>query len=173
MLGDKCLQSQLVISFTRADVPRVASPCIVFLDFPLAFLLSSCRWWWFFFGGGGMAKTLGRITKFIKSHEEDHFSKTSFKGRGPKNHPSSPRPPPPLLQATINNDWSLTETFPRSMIMINKSLPQEPISPHFLWVYQRNNLRGMLGEHHVQAFLISCSPNIPTIIKWILSPVNR
>ena len=128
----------------------------------------------FFLGGGGVvAKTLGRITKFIKSHEEDHFSKTSFKGRGPKNHLSSPRPPPPLLQATINNDWSLTETFPRSMIMINKSLPQEPISPHFLWVYQRNNLRGMLGEHHVQAFLISCSPNIPNIIKWILSPVNR
>ena len=126
-----------------------------------------------FFWGGRMAKTLGRITKFIKSHEEDHFSKTSFKGRGPKNHLSSLRPPPPLLQATLFNDWSLTETFPRSMIMINKSLPQEPISPHFLWVYQRNNLRGMLGEHHVQAFLISCSPNIPNIIKWILSPVNR
>ena len=29
LLGDKCLQSQLVLSFTRADLPRVASPCIV------------------------------------------------------------------------------------------------------------------------------------------------
>ena len=170
MLGDKCLQSQLVISFTRADVPRVASPCIVFLDFPLAFLLSSCRWWWFFFWA---AKTLGRITKFIKSHEEDHFSKTSFKGRGPtKNHPTSPITPPPSPQA-INNDWSLTETFPRSMI--NKLLPQEPIRPHFLWVYQRNNLSDILGEHYLQAFLMSCSPNIPngffrrlTNRKWSL-----
>ena len=144
-----------------------------FLDFPLAFLLSSCRWWWFFGGGGRMAKTLGRITKFIKSHEEDHFSKTSFKGRGPKNYPRRPRsPPPPPLQA-INNDWSLTEAVPRSMIMINKSLPQEQIRPHFLWVYQRNNLRGILGEHHLQAVLISCSPNIPNIIKWVLSPVNQ
>ena len=42
LLGKKCLQSQLVLSFTRADVPPVASPCIVVLDFPLAFLLSSC-----------------------------------------------------------------------------------------------------------------------------------
>ena len=41
---------------------------------------------------GGEAKTSGRITKFIKSHEEDHFSKTSFKGRGKKIHPSSPAP---------------------------------------------------------------------------------
>ena len=70
---------------------------------------------------------MGRITKFIKSHEEDHFSKTSFKGRGPKNHPTSPITHPP--QAT-NNDWSLTETFPLSMI--NKSLyPKSPSGPTF------------------------------------------
>ena len=172
MLGDKCLQSQLVISFTRADVPLVASPCIVFLDFPLAFLLSSCRWWWFFLEGGwrklwGESRNLSRVTRRITSVK--HHSK----GGVQKIIRAAPVPHPPLLQATINNDWSLTETFPRSMIMVNKSLPQEPISPHFLWVYQRNNLRGMLGEHRVQAFLISCSPNIPNIIKWILSPVNR
>ena len=117
----------------------------------------------FFFGGGGVAKNLGRITSV----------KHNLKGGVQKKIRAPPAPPPPLLQATINNDWSLTETFPRSMIMINKSLPQEPISTHFLWVYQRNNLRGILGEHHVQAFLISCSPNIPNIIKWVLSPVNR
>ena len=151
--------------------------CLESLLPALFFGLSSCFPSFFLslmmiFFGGGMAKTLGRITKFIKSHEEDHFSKTSFKGRGLKNHPSSPRFPPPPLQA-INNDWSLTEAVPRSMIMINKSLPQEPIRPHFLWVYQRNNLRGILGEHHLQAFLISCSPNIPNIIKWVLSPVHQ
>ena len=153
--------------------------CLESLLPALFFGLSSCFPSFFlslmmiFFGGGGMAKTLGRITKFIKSHEEDHFSKTSFKGRGPKNHPSSPRSPPPHPLQAINNDWSLTEAVPRSMIMINKSLPQEPIRPHFLWVYQRNNLRGILGEHHLQAFLISCSPNIPNKIKWVLSPVHQ
>ena len=113
-----------------------------FLEFLLAFLLSSCRWWWFFFCFL-VPKTLGRITKFIRSYEEDHFSKTSFKGRGqpyftvlnPKIHPSNPPFP---LQA-VNDDWSLTETFPQSMI--NKSLPQEPIRRHFLWVYQRNKNR--------------------------------
>ena len=44
----------------------------------------------------GAPKTLGGITKFIKSYEEYHFSKTSCKGRGqpyftvlnPKFHPS-------------------------------------------------------------------------------------
>ena len=51
----------------------------------------------------GAPKTLGGITKFIKSYEEYHFSKTSCKGGGqpyftvlnPKFHPSSP-PPSPL-----------------------------------------------------------------------------
>ena len=87
----------------------------------------------------------------------DQFSKISFKGRGqpystvlsPKS--SDPPPPAPPPQA-INNDWSFTETFPRSMI--NKLLPQEPIRRHFLWVYQRNNLSDILGEHRLQAFLI-------------------
>ena len=120
-------------------------------------------------------KTLGRITKFIRSYEEDHFSKTSFKGRGqpcftvlnPQIHPSSP---PPLPLQAINNDWPVTETFPRSMI--NKSLPQEPTRPHFLRVYQRNNLRGILGEHHLQTFLISSSCNIPNIngfFRWLIN----
>ena len=137
-----------------------------FLEFLLAFLLFSCRWWWFFCFL--VPKTLGRITKFIRSYEEDHFSKTSFKGWGqpyftmlnPKFGPCSPPPPPPL-----------TETFPRSMI--NKSLPQEPIRPHFLWVYQRNNLRGILGEHYLQAFLISYSSNIPNINGFFRRLINR
>ena len=50
---------------------------------------------------------------------------------------------------------------------------QEPIRPHFLWVYQRNNLRGILGEHHLQAFLISCSPNIPNINGFFRRLINK
>ena len=72
--------------------------------------------------------------------------------------PKIPRPPPSPFPQAINNDWSLTETFPRSMI--NKLLPQAA-RPHFLWVYQRNILSDILGEHYLQAFLMSCSPNIP------------
>ena len=127
----------------------------------------------FFWGGGwrkpwGESRNLSRVTRRITS------VKLHLKGGVQKiiRAAPAPRPPPHPLQA-INNDWSLTEAVPRSMIMINKSLPQEPIRPHFLSVYQRNNLRGILGEHHLQAFLISCSPNIPNIIKWVLSPVNQ
>ena len=69
-------------------------------------------------------------------------------------------PPPSPPPQAINNDWSLTETFPRSMI--NKLLPQEPIRAHFLSIYHGNNLSGILEEHHLQAFMISCSPNIPS-----------
>ena len=140
-----------------------------FLDFPLAFLLSS---WWFFLGGGwrkpwGESRNLSRVTRRITS------VKHHLKGGVQKIIRAAPAPPPPHPLQAINNDWSLTEAVPRSMIMINKSLPQEPIRPHFLWVYQRNNLRGILGEHHLQAFLISCSPNIPNKIKWVLSPVHQ
>ena len=142
----------------------------IFLDFPLVFLLSFCLWWWFFLKNKNKtkqkngqhtrrkvnkgAKTLGGITKVIKSYEGDQFSKLSFKGRGQPYFtvlsPKSSDPPPP--PQAINNDWSLTETFPRSMT--NKLLPQEPIRRHFRWVYQRNNLSDILGEHHLQAFLI-------------------
>ena len=110
------------------------------------------------------AKTLGGITKVIKSYEGDQFSKISFKGRGQPYFtvlsPKSPDPPPSPFPQAINNDWSLTETFPRSMI--NKLLPQEPIRAHFLSIYHGNNLSGILEEHHLQAFMISCSPNIPS-----------
>ena len=134
---------------------RFSLHCLFWLSscFPSFFLLLMMIFVW-------VAKTLGRITKFIKSHEEDHFSKATFKGRGQKNHPSSP------LQ-TINNDWSLTETFPFRYPM------QEPIRPHFLWFNQRNNLRGILGEHHLQAFLIPCSPNIPNINGFFRRLINR
>ena len=78
-------------------------------------------------------KNFGGITKVIKSYEGDQFSKISFKGRGQPYFtvlsPKSPDPPPSPFPQAINNDWSLTETFPRSMI--NKLLPQEP-RPHFL-----------------------------------------
>ena len=121
-------------------------------------------------------KNFGGIMKVIKSYEGDQFSKISFKGRGQPYFtvlsPKSPDPPPSPFPQAINNDWSLTETFPRSMI--NKLLPQAA-RPHFLWVYQRNNLSDILGEHYLQAFLMSCSPNIPngffrrlTNRKWSL-----
>ena len=117
-----------------------------FLDFPLVFLLSFCRWWRLFldkqkqkqniYGKNTRrkvnmgAKTLGGITKVIKSYEGDQFSKISFKGRGEAYFtmlsPKSFDYPPPQPPQVINNDWSLTETFPRSMI--NKLLPQEPIT---------------------------------------------
>ena len=82
-------------------------------------------------------ENFGGITKVIKSYEGDQFNKISFKGRGQPYFtmlsPKSSDSPPPPPQA-INNDWSRTETFPRTMIQ--KLLPQEPIRPHFLWVYQ-------------------------------------
>ena len=107
----KCLQSQLVLSFTRADVPPVASPYIVVWDCPLAFLLSSCCRWWFFLGWRkrrGESRNLSRVMRRITS------IKHHLKGGVQKFIQTAP------LQA-INNDWSLTGTFPRSMI--NKSLP--------------------------------------------------
>ena len=170
LLGEKCLRSQLVISFPTADVPRVASPCIFFFwDLPCfpSFFLSLTnkqnkkRKIYTSKGEHGW-KNFGGITKVIKSYEGDQFSKISFKGRGQPYFtvlsPKSPDPPPSPFPQAINNDWSLTETFPRSMI--NKLLPQAA-RPHFLWVYQRNNLSDILGEHYLQAFLMSCSPNIP------------
>ena len=124
----------------------------------------------------GAPKTLGGVTKFIKSYEEYHFSKTSFKGKGSnifycvKPQISSEQLPPlPSPLQAINNDWSLTEIFPRSM----KSLSLELIRPHFLCrVYQRNNLRGTVGEHHLQAiFDLVFSQHLK--YKWVLSPVNQ
>ena len=101
LLGDKCVQSQLVLSFTRADVPRVGSPCI----FCGTFLLVS-----FFlpvvdddFFGGGESRNLSRVMRRITS------VKHHLKGGVQKINPSTP------LQA-INNDWSLTETFRISKI---------------------------------------------------------
>ena len=165
-------------------MPRVTSPCIVSF-FGGAFPLSSFFLYIYIYiyiyiytrrkVNMGAPKTLGGITKFIKSYEEYHFSKTSCKGRGqpyftvlnPKFHLSSPPPPYPLR--AINNDWSLTEIFPRSM----KSLSLEPIRPHFLCrVYQRNNLRGTLGEHHLQAIFDLVFSQHPKY-KWVLSPVNQ
>ena len=48
--------------------------------------------------------------------------------------------------------------------MINKLLPQAA-RLHFRWVYQRNNLSDVLGEHYLQAFLISCSPKMPLVLS--------
>ena len=137
--------------------------------FPSSFLSLMMIFW-----GGGWRKPWGESRNLSRVKRRITSVKHHLKGGVQKIIRAAPAPPPPPhpLQA-INNDWSLTEAVPRSMIMINKSLPQEPIRPHFLWVYQRNNLRGILGEHHLQAFLISCSPNIPNIIKWVHSPVNQ
>ena len=166
LLGEKCLRSQLVLSFPTADVPRVASPCIFFWDLPCfpSFFLSLTnkqnkkRKIYTSKGEHGW-NNFGGITKVIKSYEGDQFSKISFKGRGQAYFtvlsPKSPDTPPSPFPQAINNDWSLTERFPRSMI--NKLLPQAA-RPHFLWVYQRNNLSDILGEHYLQAFLMSCSP---------------
>ena len=151
-------------------MPRVASPCIVFWTFLLLsfflpvvdddFFLGRRKLW-------GESRNLSRVMRRITSVK--HHLKGGVQQKIIRLAPS---PPPPSPQA-INNDWSLTETFPRSMI--NKLLPQEPIRPHFLWVYQRNNLSDILGEHYLQAFLMSCSPNIPngffrrlTNRKWSL-----
>ena len=126
------------------------------------------RWTW-------VEKLWGNHESY-QEYEGDQFSKISFKGRGQPYFtvlsPKSPDTPPSPFPQAINNDWSLTERFPRSMI--NKLLPQAA-RPHFLWVYQRNNLSDILGEHYLQAFLMSCSPNIPngffrrlTNRKWSL-----
>ena len=150
--------------------------CLESLLPALFFGLSSCFPSFFlslmmiFLGGGGWRKLWGESRNLSRVTRRITSVKHHLKGGVQKIIRAAPAPPP--LQA-INNDWSLTEAVPRSMIMINKSLPQEQIRPHFLWVYQRNNLRGILGEDHLQAVLISCSPNIPNIIKWVLSPVNQ
>ena len=167
--GREVSRSQLVLSFPTADVPLVASPCIVSFGLSLfSFFLSVVdkqqnkkRKIYTSKGEHGW-KNFGGITKVIKSYERDQFSKISFKGRGQPYFtvlsPKSPDTPPSPFPQAINNDWSRTERFPRSMI--NKLLPQAA-RPHFLWVYQGNNLSDILGEHYLQAFLISCSPNIP------------
>ena len=147
LLEEKCLRSPLVLSFPRADVPRVASPCIAFFwTFLLfSFFLSVVDDDFFWINKNKnktytekihverltwVRKLWGGITKVIKSYEGDQFSKISFKGRGQPCFtvlsPKSPDPPPSPFPQAINNDWSLTETFPRSMI--NKLLPQEPIT---------------------------------------------
>ena len=79
LLGDKCLQSQLVLSFTRADVPPVASPCIFFLTFLLLsfflpavdddFLFGWRKLW-------GESRHLSRVMRRITS------VKQHLKGRG-------------------------------------------------------------------------------------------
>ena len=68
-------------------------PALFFLDFPLVFLPSFCRWQTnkqnktkngqYTRRKVNMgAKTFGGITKAIKSYEGDQFSKISFKKRG-------------------------------------------------------------------------------------------
>ena len=140
LLGEKCLRSQLVsqqLMYLESPLPAFFFwdlPCFPSFFLSLTNNQNKKRKIYTSKGEHGW-KNFGGITKVIKSYEGDQFSKISFKGRGQPYFtvlsPKSPDPPPSPFPQAINNDWSLTETFPRSMI--NKLLPRAA-RPHFIWV---------------------------------------